>query len=805
MGSHGHSHGGGRHQAGSSLAIELDIFTSATQGRSQATRLLVTDKHWNPNHLDQYGLPPLHRAINKGQCETAQVLIFCGAIVDATGTYPEQETALHWACRESNLDAVKTLVCAGADLAKRDAHGWTPLHHLAQSNGDEAVSVAHYLVCAGADIHAAEADGQTALHLAAALGSTDMCWYLWKAGCSPHAFDRQGRTPGQVALAAGQKEVAELMQASDGSGMDSMSPWELQNRTFKRPNEKATYLDFLLPIVMVPIGFRMFGILPWYLSFCFGCGSMGLVSMALMPRKGAKPEAKPVMHAFYIGCVLYTYGLLVQLGLIQEMGVLSLMMFLGLTVALLICFCVASYTDPGVVPFNEADYFRALGIVENTHVLSLAKERLCRTCKAQKPIRSKHCSVLNRCVAEFDHFCPWCNNAVGSKNLLGFLGWCFFEMLCHGVIIYLLYGYLLKEIKQDTVWPIWSTLGKLNQTAPTVFYLFLFNCMSFLMAMQLAMFNCGNLGVGVTTNERMNANRYKYLQDYVGDNLRGNPNDKGGFIANFRHSIARGIVPDSYEEKLPPMEEGEPPMLSGTVPLKTNENFDCFQCTGAEANQCHDLGAYPVQSAEAFRWIITQQKRIQEDPHLTVTEREAHVEVLRDMMLQTVCKLAEDPPERQKKLLEMLNGDGHQPVRAAGHISDQLQAASELVPKVEPGDTKGVTTFAQPDPDGAISSGGSEQATPSGASGQDTAREQYMLAQQKAIAYEVLTAEQLEVFKEGQQQMDQQTDPKARETVMATAQAQLANMLTDIQQDKIRVMMTAKMNDWNEQNKNVGS
>ena len=84
-----------------------------------------------------------------------------------------------------------------------------------------------------------------------------------------------------------------------------------------------------------------------------------------------------------------------------------------------ICTMTIDPVDPLVVQAEEGDH--------EVHEDIL----WCRYCRASVQLDSKHCWDCNKCVANFDHHCPWLNTCIGTRNYIWFYVaiWSFLVML----------------------------------------------------------------------------------------------------------------------------------------------------------------------------------------------------------------------------------------------------------------------------------------------------------------------------------------------------------------------------------------
>uniref|UniRef100_A0A6C0I6D6 Uncharacterized protein n=1 Tax=viral metagenome TaxID=1070528 RepID=A0A6C0I6D6_9ZZZZ len=164
------------------------------------TFLLSRGAEVNPISTKKFSIPPLLAVCNsehkKNNVEIAQLLISFGADVNCKANF-DGSTPLHSACFTYNIDLIRFLLSAGADVDSVKQNGETPLHSACGERANE--DVAMLLLNSGAVVDARDNFNQTPLHYAAHHGCTSIIDVLYDYRANLGAKDNDGKTPLHVA------------------------------------------------------------------------------------------------------------------------------------------------------------------------------------------------------------------------------------------------------------------------------------------------------------------------------------------------------------------------------------------------------------------------------------------------------------------------------------------------------------------------------------------------------------------------------------------------------------------------------
>lgn len=172
------------------------------------------------NAVDKSGFAPLHNAMREGVSEimrgveegNPEAIKNLAAII-AEGADPK-------IAREGNIEVVKALIAAGADVNAGHGSSGTPLHYAWRQGKTEAIKA---LIDAGADINARDESGQTPLYIAVGHQSFEAVKTLIAAGANVNAKDKYGYTPLDTGLRQGiTAEIAKILIAG-GANVNSLS------------------------------------------------------------------------------------------------------------------------------------------------------------------------------------------------------------------------------------------------------------------------------------------------------------------------------------------------------------------------------------------------------------------------------------------------------------------------------------------------------------------------------------------------------------------------------------------------------
>ncbi|GAA5984945.1 hypothetical protein JCM11641_005594 [Rhodosporidiobolus odoratus] len=449
------------------------------------------------NQHDDQGITALHWAAINGHLAFSKELLRQGAKVDVKGG-ELQGTALHWAARNGHLPIVHLLLSYSSDPTLTDAQSFDTLHLSVHSSSafllayllftlqpisvdscdgeghtglawaayqGDAISV-ELLLEAGADPNREDNAGLRPLHWAVTKGNSQCIRRLVEAGAELNAREGLGKTARDMAIEL--KSLAAYNRGLAEAGTDPMT-----GRTFDVPlsPKKTRYAIFGVVFLVLGIVFLTFDKVPYYAAFLLVAGEAygmhHLISRVLLGIKsgggggavgghghghgghgggGEKLTKSPYLASVIAGSLAWVGWVWVTRFLLLPGSYgLSNLGFLLAYGACCYNFWKACTLDPGAVKREAGEGALKETIESLVDSNNFNGMNFCLTCLVRRPLRSKHSYATGRCVARFDHYCPWVWNDVGVNNHRQFL--LFLLSLVAGVIffIHLTWGYFYER------------------------------------------------------------------------------------------------------------------------------------------------------------------------------------------------------------------------------------------------------------------------------------------------------------------------------------------------------------------------
>jgi len=224
----------------------IPLLLAVTKGHIGVVELLILHEA-NLEVGDEHGFTPLIMSAELNHPEIVQLLLDGGA--DIAAEDKAERTALDWAIimqsaeaedilqendapsgaeisfiaaiQTNNIDAVKALLEAGADVNEPAYTTKTPLHYASHSRNKEILKL---MMTEGADLEAKTEQGFTPLSYAIGLNHPDNCRILLEAGADVDAIDNWKQTGLNVAAGQGLTDVAAVLLEFDAN-VNTLDVW----------------------------------------------------------------------------------------------------------------------------------------------------------------------------------------------------------------------------------------------------------------------------------------------------------------------------------------------------------------------------------------------------------------------------------------------------------------------------------------------------------------------------------------------------------------------------------------------------